>query len=230
MTREILEKLGNAIIDGDSEAAEQAARDAVAAGIPPLVAIEEGANKGMQVVGDRFGRFEVFLPELMLAGEAMNAAIRVLLRALPADQAAAAQRGKVVIATVSGDIHDIGKNIVSALLTANGFEVFDLGVNVDVKQIMRRTREERANIIALSTLLTTSLPFQEDVVRYLDDSGMRDQFFVIVGGGPVGPDWAGRIGADGYGRTAAHAIELCKRLMAAGKPPLAEPIVLDFQG
>jgi len=228
--KEVLERLGNAIIEGDTEQAEQAAVDAVAAGIPPLVAIEDGANKGMQVVGDRFARFEAFLPELMLAGEAMNAAIRVLLKALPADQAATAQRGKVVIATVSGDVHDIGKNIVAALLTANGFEVFDLGINVDLKQIMRKAKEERADIIALSTLLTTSLPFQEDVVKYLVDAGLRDHFYVIVGGGPVGRDWAGQIGADGYGRTAVHAVELCKRLTEAGRPPLAQPIVLDYKG
>ena len=139
------------------------------------------------------------------------------------------RQGKVVIATATGDIHDIGKNIVSALLTVSGFEVFDLGVNVDVKQILHKADEVKADIIALSTLLSTSLPYQRDVLRYLNDAGKRDRYFVIVGGGPVAPDWARQIGADGYGRTAAHAVDLCKKLVSGGKPPLAEPLVYDFK-
>ncbi len=127
---EILDRLANAIIEGDPDLAEAAARDALAASIPPLQAIEKGANKGMEVIGDRFSKYEIFLPELILAGDAMNAALAVLLGSLTAEQAKGLRQGKVVIAAVTGDIHDIGKNIVSALLTVNGFEVIDLGVNV----------------------------------------------------------------------------------------------------
>jgi trimethylamine corrinoid protein len=226
---EILDRLANAIIEGEPDLAEAAARDALAAGIPPLQAIDKGANKGMEVIGDRFSKFEIFLPELILAGDAMNAALAVLLNSLTAEQAKGLRQGKVVIAAVTGDIHDIGKNIVSALLTVNGFEVIDLGVNVDVKQIIHKAEETKADIIALSTLLSTSLPYQKDVVKYLEDAGKRAGFFVIVGGGPVAPDWAKQIGADGYGRTAAHAVELCKQLVAQYEPPLREPLVFDFQ-
>jgi corrinoid protein of di/trimethylamine methyltransferase len=226
---EILDRLANAIIDGDCDKAEEAARDALAAHIPPLVAIEQGANKGMQVISDRFSKYEIFLPELILAGDAMNAALPILLESLSAAEAKGLRQGKVVIATVTGDIHDIGKNIVSALLTVNGFEVFDLGVNVEVKQIIRKAEEVKADIIALSTLLSTSLPYQKDVVRYLEDAGKRDRYFVIVGGGPVAPDWAKTIGADGYGRTAAHAVELCKRLVHECEPRMIEPLVYDFK-
>lgn len=226
---EILDRLANAIIDGDEDLAAAAARDALAANIDPLVAIEQGANKGMQVVGDRFSKYEIFLPELILAGDAMNAALPIFLEAMSADDVKGMRQGKVVIATMAGDIHDIGKNIVSALLTVNGFEVFDLGVNVDVKQILHKAEDVKADIIALSTLLSTSLPYQKDVVRYLEDAGKRDKYFVIVGGGPVAPDWAKTIGADGYGRTAAHAVELCKRLVRDCEPRMIEPLVYDFQ-
>ncbi len=98
-----------------------------------------------------------------------------------------------------------------------------------MKQIIHKAEESKADIIALSTLLSTSLPYQKDVVKYLEDAGKRDQYFVIVGGGPVAPDWAKKIGADGYGRTAAHAVELCKQLVAQCEPPLREPLVFDFQ-
>ena len=226
---EILDRLAKAIIEGDPELASAAAREAVAAGIPPLEAIEKGANRGLEIVGDRFGKFEIFLPELILAGDAMNAALPVLLESLSAAEAKSLRQGKVVIATVTGDIHDIGKNIVSALLTVNGFEVIDLGVNIDVKQIIHKAEDSKADIIALSTLLTTSLPYQKDVVKYLEDAGKRDRYFVIVGGGPVAPDWAKQIGADGYGRTAAHAVELCKRLVAECKPHMTDPLVYDFK-
>lgn len=226
---EVLERLANAIIDGEPELAEAAAKEALAAGIPPLEIIERGANRGIQEIGERFSRYDCFLPELILAGDAMNAALPVLLASLSAAEAKSLRLGKVVIATVTGDIHDIGKNIVAALLTVAGFEVFDLGVNVDVKQILRKADEVKADIIALSTLLSTSLPYQKDVVRYLQDSGKRERYFVVVGGGPVAPDWAQQIGADGYGRTAAHAVELCKQLMAQYEPPMREPLVFDYK-
>ena len=134
-----------------------------------------------------------------------------------------------MLATVAGDIHEIGKNIVGALLVANGFQVFDLGVSVDVKHVMQKAREVKADIIALSTLLTVSMPYQEDVINYLRDAGLRDKYFVIVGGGPVTPEWAAKIGADGYGRAAIHAVTVCKELMGGPKPPLAEPLVVGFQ-
>jgi len=224
--KEILRHLETAVIEGDGEMAARAAQAAIAAGIPPLVAVEDGASQGMKVIGDRFNKGEVFLPELILAGQAMNDALAVLLSSLPAEEAHGAKRGTVVIGTVKGDVHTIGKTIVAALLTANRFEVHDLGVDVDARQFARKVREVKADIVALSALLTTSMPYQEDVVAYLRDANLRDKCFVIVGGGPVPPEWAEQIGADGYGRTAAHAVDLCMELMASTERPLARPLLL----
>jgi trimethylamine corrinoid protein len=223
----VLENLQNAIIEGNVEAAEKAAEEALATGIIPLEAIEKGGNAGMQLIGDRFANFEVFLPELILAGRAMNAALAILLRDLSGEEAANARAGKVVLGTVGGDMHDIGKNIVKSLLSANGFEVFDLGVDVNVKDFITKAREVKADIIGLSTLLTTSMPFQKDLVDFLRDAGLREQFFVIIGGGPVGGEWAAEIGADGYGRTAAHAAELCLALVDGKQAPLSEPLIFS---
>lgn len=226
---EILERLAQAIIDQDSDAAEAAAKDALAAGIPPLEAMNDGATKGINVIGERFEAYEIFLPELMLAGDAMKAAVEILVGSLSEEGAKELIRGKVVLATAAGDVHDIGKNIVGALLAANGFQVTDLGVDVEAREIFGKAREIKADIIGISSLLTTSMPFQEDVVNYLRDSDTRDQHYVILGGGPVTPDWVKEVGADGYGRTAQHAVELCKQLIDGQKPPLSDPLIVDFK-
>lgn len=178
-----------------------------------------GAMKGLRIIGERFQQLEAFLPDLMLAGDAMKACTSVLVPHVSQEQMGGISLGKVVIGTVSGDVHDIGKNMVANLLTVSGFEVYDLGINVPAKKFIERAEEAKASVIALSALLTQTAYYQREVISYLRDMGLRDKYYVVVGGGPVTPEWAIEIGADGYGRTAVGAIELLKRLVTEGAPP-----------
>lgn len=224
---EILGKLSEGIMKGETDLARQAAEESLAAGLDPLETIQQGTSKAMEVVGLRFRSFEIFLPELIMAAEAANAAMAVLLPKIAGDRRKEAMAGRVVLGTVSGDIHDIGKNLVSAVLSAAGFGVHDLGVDVPSKKFADVAQEVEADIIGLSSLLTTSMQYQKDAIDYITDMGLRDKYFIIIGGGPVTPTWAAQIGADGYGRRAADAAELCRLLMQGShKPPLSQPIVV----
>ncbi|HJX24142.1 MAG TPA: corrinoid protein [Candidatus Bathyarchaeia archaeon] len=226
--KELMEDLASRIIEGDENGSEQAALHAVEGGVDPLEAIKLGAGEGMRIVGEKFQNFEIFLPQVMLAADAMKACLKVLLPKISEERRKAAILGKVVIGTISGDIHDIGKNLVAAMLSVAGFEVYDVGVDISPKRFVEKALEVNADIIAISDLLTTSLCFQEDLIRYLADRGLRSNYFVIVGGGPVTPEWAERIGADGYGRYADDGAEICRKLMLDGaRPPLKNPIVLS---
>jgi trimethylamine corrinoid protein len=198
------EAIASGILDGDSAAVASAAQQALEAGEPPLELINRVLNPALKEVGDRFDRGEIYLPELILAAEAMEAAMQVIQPVLLARQETASRSGRVVIATVQGDIHDIGKNIVAALLRANGFDVLDLGRDVPAVQIVTKAHEFNADIIGLSTLLSTTMPYCRDTVRLLDELGMREQFKVFIGGGPVTPEYATSIGAL-YGGTHAEA-------------------------
>jgi methylmalonyl-CoA mutase cobalamin-binding domain/chain len=231
MTKEsVLLDLENAIVAGDEDKAREATKAALAAGVKPVEIMQEGVARGMARIGDLFQNFEVFLPELMLAGEAGKVALDIVIPTLKSGDRDSISRGKVVIGTAVGDMHDIGKNLVGAVLAASGFEVYDLGVNVSPMAFVRKAQEVGANIIGMSSLLTTSLPYQKDVVNYLNDIGIRDKYFVIVGGGPVTPEWAVECRVDGYARLAPEAVELCEQLVD-GKvsPPLAKPIVIGAQ-
>jgi corrinoid protein of di/trimethylamine methyltransferase len=227
MKEELFEKVSNAIAEGEVEEAVKLTKEGIEAGIPPLEIMEKGGTKGLQVVSQRFSDGTAYLPELILAGDAMTEILKLVLGEL-GDQAVSESLGKVIIGQVKGDLHDIGKNVVSALLSVNGFEVYDLGVDVDPKTFVDKAEEVGATIIASSTLLTTSMPYQEDVITYLKDAGLRDKYFCIVGGGPVTPDWAERIGADGYGRNATDAVELCKELVRSGKAPATQTKIVDL--
>lgn len=225
---EILGTLAQAVMAGDQAAAQQAAERAVAAGIDPLDAMHKGVMQATEAVGQQFQSFEIFLPELILAADAAKAAMAVLVPQLAVEQRDRATAGRVVIGTVSGDIHDIGKNLVGAVLSANGFEVCDIGIDVPVKRFVEEAEKAGATIIALSCLMSNSLLYQKDVVQYLEDTGQRDRYYVIIGGGPVTPDWAAEIRADGYGRDAAEAADVCKRLLATGqRPPLGQPVWVE---
>lgn len=230
MKEDILKRLCNAIVDCDVEKAAQVAQEALDAGIPALEAIQNGAAKGLDIIGDGFSTGDVYLPELILAGDAMKAVLEVLNNALEKENTGSqVNLGKVVIGTVSGDLHDIGKNIVGAMLGVNGFQVYDIGIDVEPKVFVQKAEELGANIIASSTLLTTSMPYQQDIVQYLEDSGLRDKYYYIVGGGPVTADWTIQIKADGHGYTATDAVEVCKRLVKSGKTPgTFEPIILEY--
>jgi 5-methyltetrahydrofolate--homocysteine methyltransferase len=204
-----------AVIDGDADAADAAARAAIAAGIPPLTAIDEGFMAGMKEVGAGFAAGDLFLPDMMLAARAMQRALGVLEPELKASATERTVAGRVVIGTVAGDIHEIGKNLVGMLLSTSGFEVHDLGVNVSAERFVAAAREQRADIVGLSALLTTTMTGQRTVIAALEEAGLRPPLKVMVGGAPVTGSWAKDIGADGYSEDAMGAVELAKRLMGA---------------
>jgi corrinoid protein of di/trimethylamine methyltransferase len=213
MSEELYKKMAQSIIDGDSDAAIALANEAITAGIHPLDAITKGFVVGVNVVGDAFGRGESFLPELVMAGEAMKAAVRVLdpeLRKLGTERRTL---GRVVLATVEGDIHEIGKTLVGTMMGASGFEVYDLGVDTPSDKIIGKALEVDANIIGMSALLTTTMIRQKEVIEDLKNEGLRDKFKVMVGGAPITRDWVAKIGADGYSEDAVGAVAVAKQLL-----------------
>lgn len=212
--QEILEKLKNAIEETDSDLAAEAAGEAVIAGIDPLIAVNEGLSKGMTTISDLFDEGELFIPQLLLAAEAFETAMVVLFGDMSDEARSKASQGKILIHTVQGDIHDIGKNIVKTMLSAGGFEVIDLGRDVAVEEVVRQAKENKVDIIAGSALMTTTMPAQRDIVAVLKEEGIRDQFKCLFGGAPVSPEWVAKIGADAYAETASGAVEQAKVLMA----------------
>jgi corrinoid protein of di/trimethylamine methyltransferase len=210
---DLIEAMRTSIVDGDDIAAADAARAGLEAGMDPLVAIDEGYVKGLSYVGSCFTTGEMFLPDMMLAARAMKAALAVLEPALAAQSSERRVRGRVVIGTVKGDIHEIGKNLVGTMLSASGFEVHDLGVDVAVERVVDKAREVNADIVGVSALLTTTMTGQRAVVAALDAAGLRPGVKVIVGGAPVTRAWAAEIGADGYSEDAVGAVALASRLM-----------------
>jgi len=223
--RGIFEELAKAVLLGDSEVAKTLTEKALAAELEPLAIINEGLSKGMDIVGKKFEDFEIFLPEVMLAVDAMNSAMAVLRPKLLEHKEAGAARGKVVIGTVYGDIHDIGKNLVATMLSVAGFEVYDLGSDVKVLDFVKKAEEVDANVIAMSTLLMVSAPYQRDVIRVLEDKGFRGKYFVLIGGGASTLEWAENIRADGWGKSAVEAVALIKRFFSEKlRPPLEKPV------
>jgi corrinoid protein of di/trimethylamine methyltransferase len=209
----ILKKLADSILSFDEEVAKTAAQEALEAGVDPLKALEKGLKVGIDIVGDKFSRDELFLPHLLLAADALNAAVSVLEKSISREAAEKMRVGTIVIATVKDDIHDVGKNIVSALLSASGFEVHDLGKNVDVTMIVDKAVAVDADIIMASALMTTTMRRQRGIIEELEFKGIRDQFLVMVGGGPTTQEWSVEIGADGYGKNAADAVAVAKKLL-----------------
>ncbi len=216
---EHLAALQQAIIDGDDAASPQATQAALAAGVDPLSILNDGLMAGADVVGQRFETGELFLPQLMLTGRALKAAMAALEPALKqryAEQPDLARTtGVVVIATVHRDIHDIGKSMVASMLTASGFEVHDMGVDVPIRSIIDKAEEVGADIIACSALLTTSMPVIRDLLALLEAMGLRDRYRVMVGGAPVTPEFAAEIGADGTAPNAVRAAQLARDLIQA---------------
>lgn len=220
------QELADAIVNGGKEDAARIAQAALDAGLEALDVINKGVTLGTDQLGDLFQNFEIFLPELIMGGDAAKAAMAILVPHIEI-QELNARPGKIVMGTVFGDIHDIGKNLCAAMLAATGFEVTDLGVNVAPKEFVATAEQIGAKIIGLSALMSTSLYYQQDVIDYLVDAGLREKYYVIVGGGPVTPDWIRKIGADGGGKQANNVVEVCKRLACLDKrPPLDEPLIL----
>lgn len=208
---ETLSQLAEAVHAFDKEAVKKAAEEAIAEGIEPLEALNTVTGAAREV-GDMFSNGEIFLAELIMAGEAMRSAIDTLRPAL-GTQMEAARLGKVVIATVAGDIHDLGKNIVATMLAANGFEVKDLGVDCAPDKILDEAEGLGADIIAMSCLLTSSTPSMEETIRLLEEEGVRDKYKVMIGGPVLSDEVAKDMGADCYGRDAAEAVNLARQLV-----------------
>jgi len=212
MQNDLFTKMKGAVIAGEPEDAARLAQEAVAAGIHPLDAINRGFIPGMDVVGEQYNCGDMFLPELMLAAEAMKAAVAVLEPELARTGSARETSGRVVIGTVAGDVHDIGKTLVATMLSANGFEVYDLGVNVPVQAFIEKARQVDAAIIGMSALLTTTMVQQREFIRAFEEAGLRPRVKVMVGGAPVTRSWADEIGADGYSPDAVSAVALARQL------------------
>lgn len=210
-TKEALESLKDAVLQYDKEAAKNAAQVIVEKGIDPMLAIKEAFGETANILHERYNSGECYLPHLVMAGDAMTAASEILESAAPQDSLKV--KKVVVIGTVEADLHSVGKNIVAMILRSSGFEVHDLGVDVKSSTFISRAKETNADVIALSSLLTTTRPYQREVIEELDSLGLRERFKVIIGGGPITPEWAKEIGADGYGRDAMEGLEEVKRLV-----------------
>lgn len=208
------EQLNAAIIAGDKDKLLVAVEGALQEGVTPSDIIEKGMSSGMKKVGERFARYEIYLPELMMAAEAWEHAMKILEPKLLAAGAERKKVGRVVLGTVRGDVHSIGKNIVGAMLKMNGFEVFDLGADVAASAFVTKAEEVGANIIAASALMSTTIPQQKEIIEHLEARGVRDKYCVLVGGGSTSQEWADSIGADGYGRTAGDATALALKALS----------------
>jgi corrinoid protein of di/trimethylamine methyltransferase len=212
MSTELLAQISASLVAGDPDAAVEGTRQALAAGVEPLTIIEGGLVPGMRIVGDKYATGEYFLPNLIVSASGMKQAMALLEPELKARRQELKSSGTVVIGTVRGDIHEIGKSLVATMLAANGFEVHDLGVDVSTDAFVARVRETRANLVGLSALLTTTMHGQKDVIRALEAAGLRGQVKVMVGGAPVNKKWADEIGADGWAQDAVAAVDLAARL------------------
>jgi len=213
MSDELFAALRQSVIDGDAVQSATLAQQALDDGVPPLDAIEIGLVPGLSYVGEQFGEGELFLPDMMLAARAMQKALDILEPELQAQSAQRTVVGRVVIGTVKGDIHEIGKNLVGMMLSTSGFEVHDLGVDVAPDRFVEAAREHNADIVGVSALLTTTMAGQRTVVEALVTAGLRERVRVIVGGAPASESWAKEIGADGYSEDAIGAVALARKLL-----------------
>jgi corrinoid protein of di/trimethylamine methyltransferase len=213
MNEELFQKMSQSILDGDSDVAIALAKQSIQAGIDPLDAIANGFVPGVNQVGESFACGQAFLPELVMAGEAMKAAIATLEPEMQKRGTSRQVFGKVVLATVEGDIHEIGKTLVGTMLSASGFQVYDLGVDVPSAKIIAKVQEVDADLVGLSALLTTTMVKQKEVIEEMDKLGLRKKVKVMVGGAPVTRDWVQKIEADGYSEDAIGAVGQAKKLL-----------------
>ena len=210
---EINAKLRECIINGNKEGLIKAVEDGLSQKVSPLDLIDQMTDI-MKEVGEKFENGEAFLPEMIKAADAWKVAVTKLEPELAEGEVAQKKVGRIVMGTVQGDMHDLGKNIVVAFLKTVGFEIMDVGFDASPSKLIDAAREFNADIIGASALLTTTMPYQKALIEHLEARNLRDKFKVIVGGGPVNQEWADEIGADGYANDAAEAAKLCVRMMA----------------
>lgn len=207
---EIIAKAKDAITEFDDEIAAEVAEEALAAGIDPVELIEKGFTAGMQEVGQQFEQGKLFLPHVLAAAEAMNAGIEVIKPEMEKRKSQTKNLGTVVIGTIEGDIHSIGKDIVASMLNISGFKVVDLGRDVPIKKYVEAVKEYKPQVVASSALMTTTMVYQIQIEEQLKEAGVRDSVKTMVGGAPVTQDWADKIGADIYGESANDAVSKVK--------------------
>lgn len=212
MNNDLLTRITQTLVEGQVEENIDLVNQALSLAVPALEVINSGLLPGMNIVGQKFQSGEYFLPHVMIAADSMKKAMAVLEPLLKGDQQTGSY-GTVVIGTVQGDIHEIGKNLVATMLSANGFKVIDLGVDVPAEKFIQTAMEVKADIIGLSALLTTTMSLQREIINALKARGLQDKYQVIVGGAPVNRDWAERIGAQGFAEDAISAVELVKSLL-----------------
>ncbi len=209
----VISDLGDALKNGQTDEAKSLTEAALESGMEPLAIIEEILVPTLTEIGRRFQEFEIFLPELMMAGEAAEAITAIVEKATLDSGQPSLSKGTVILGQVQGDMHDIGRNIVATLLKSHGFIVVDLGRDVPASAFLEAAEKENADIIALSALMTTTLPAQKRTINLFSEVRKREEFFIVVGGGAVSAEWAKEVGSDGYSADAAGAVELCKNLM-----------------
>lgn len=208
-----LNDIAKSLVEMDATKTEELTRAAIETNLPADEILNKGLIPGLQVVGDRFEQGEIFLPELLIAGEAARSAIKLLRPLLTTGKGMGHSAGKAAIGTVQGDVHDIGKNIVIMMLEANGWEVTDLGVDISPEQFCTAVRENNFQILGLSALLTSTMPNQEQTIKALKAAGLKDKVKVAIGGAPVTQQYADKIGADCYAADAAEAVRKFKLLI-----------------
>jgi len=216
MSSDLLAQITASLVAGDPDATVEGTRQALAAGFEPLAIIEDGLVPGMRIVGDKYSTGEYFLPNLIVSASGMKQAMAVLEPELKARRQQVKSAGGVVIGTVRGDIHEIGKSLVATMLAANGFEVHDLGVDVPIEQFVETVRRTGAGLVGLSALLTTTMNGQKAVIQALEQAGLRGRVKVMVGGAPVTQKYADEIGADGWAQDAVAAVDLATKLALHG--------------
>ena len=215
MSQKIFDELRDSITDFDKDRAAETAKKALEMGIDPVEAIEKGLSKGLEIIGERFENGDLFIMHLVAAGAAVKETIDTVLKPeLEKSGKRLKSAGVVMLATVEGDIHDIGKNLVGVMLIANGFEVYDLGQDVSTQELVEKVKEHEADILGLSAMLSTTILVQREVIKALEDAELRDSIKVIVGGVAATKDWAEEIGADGYAEDANVAVALVKKIMS----------------
>ena len=213
----ILDNLAQAVISGKKDLAKDNAQAVIDNNIDPLEALEQGISKGMLTVGEKFESGASYLPELIMAADVFKVAMEILKPAIEANQTDIKKSGTVLLATVKGDVHNLGKNIVATVMETHGFEVVDIGVDQPTLSIIDAAQDNQVDVIGISAVMTTTMPYQKELIDTLQEMNIREQFIVLVGGGPINQQWADEIGADGYGETAMDAVTIATQKINAKK-------------